>query len=53
MFKVWFVKLILDFDFYSNIIEKIEIDWKVVYGGKNVSDSIKEYLVKYVGELFE
>lgn len=51
--KAWFVKPILDPDFYSNITEKTETDWKAAHGGKNVSDSIKEYLVTYVGEPLE
>lgn len=53
MLKAWFVKPILDPDFYSNITEEIETDWKAAHGEKNVSDSIKEYLVTYVGEPLE
>lgn len=43
----------MNFDYYSNIIENMDNKWKVVYGGKNVKEIIKEYLVIYLGELFE
>ena len=53
MLKAWFVKPFLDPDFYSNITEETETAWKKDHPGKNVSESIKEYLVEYVGEPLE
>jgi len=46
----WFVKRLLDSDFYSNITDEIDNEWKNTHGGKNVSDTIKDYLVTYIGE---
>lgn len=48
--KEWFVQPALDPDYYSNITEEIDNEWKKTHDGKNVSDTIKEYLVKYLGE---
>lgn len=36
-------------DFYSNITKKVDEDWKEEHG-KNVSDTVKEYLLTYLGE---
>ncbi len=47
--KEWFVQPMLDPDYYSEITEEIDNEWKAKHG-KNVSDTIKEYLVTYLGE---
>ena len=36
-------------DFYSNITKKVDEAWKEEHG-KNVSDTVKEYLLTYLGE---
>lgn len=48
--KSWFVKPLLEPDYYSNITEETDNEWKKTHGGKNVSETIKDYLVTYVGE---
>ena len=48
--KSWFVKLLLDPNYYSNITEETDNEWKKTHGGKNVSETIKDYLVTYIGE---
>ena len=48
--KSWFVQPMLDPDYYSNITEATDNEWKGTHGGKNVSESIKDYLVTYIGE---
>lgn len=40
----------LDPDYYNNITEEIDNEWKKAHDGKNVSETIKQYLVKYLGE---
>ena len=46
----WFVAAMLDPDYYSNITEEIDNEWKNKHAGKNVSETIKEYLVTYLGK---
>ena len=46
----WFVQLMLDPEFYTGITKEVENEWKTKHNGKNVSESIKEYLVTYLGE---
>jgi len=46
----WFVKPLLDPDYYSNITEDTDNEWKKTHSGKNVSESIRDYLVTYIGE---
>ncbi|XP_078369460.1 uncharacterized protein LOC144653347 isoform X2 [Oculina patagonica] len=46
----WFVQPLLDPDYYSKITQDIDNEWKAKHGGKNVSETIKEYLVTYLGE---
>ena len=48
--KSWFVQRLLDPDYYSNITEDIDNQWNNTHGGKNVSESIQDYLVTYIGE---
>ena len=48
--KEWFVQPLLDPDYYSNITEETDNEWKKKHGGINVRESVKEYLVKYLGE---
>ena len=40
----------LDPDYYSNITEETDNEWKKTHGGKNVRETIKKYLVTYLGE---
>ena len=40
----------LDPDYYSNITEDTDNQWIKTHGGKNVSETIKKYLVEYVGK---
>ena len=40
---------LLDPEFYSNITKEVDEAWKEKYG-KNVSDTIKDYLLTYLGE---
>jgi len=40
----------LDPDYYSNITEDTDNEWKKTHGGKNVSETVKKYLVEYLGE---
>ncbi|KAL9986420.1 hypothetical protein ACROYT_G000567 [Oculina patagonica] len=48
--KAWFVKPFLDPGYYSNIRKETDDEWKAKHGGKNVSETVKEYLVTYLGE---
>ncbi|KAL9986423.1 hypothetical protein ACROYT_G000570 [Oculina patagonica] len=48
--KARFVQPLLDPDFYTGITEEIDNEWKAKHSGKNISESIKEYLVTYLGE---
>ena len=41
---------LLDADFYANITVEMDNQWKSTHAGKNVKETIKEWLVKYVGE---
>ena len=47
--KEWFVQPILD-DFYSNITEAVDNEWKAMNNGRNISETIKDYLVTYLGK---
>ena len=49
----WFVQPLLDPLYYSNITEETDKKWKAEHKGKNVSETVKEYLVKYLGEPLE
>ena len=40
---------LLDHEFYSNITEEVDEAWKETHG-KNVSDTVKDYLLTYLGE---
>lgn len=48
--KEWYVAPLLDADFYANITDDMDNQWKTTHSGKNVSETIKDWLVKYVGE---
>ena len=48
--KEWFVQPILDNDFYSNITEAVDNEWKAMNNGRNISETIKDYLVTYLGK---
>jgi len=48
--KEWYVQPLLDPDYYSNITKETDDKWKKTHGGKNVSETIKGYLVTYLGE---
>ncbi|KAL9986419.1 hypothetical protein ACROYT_G000566 [Oculina patagonica] len=48
--KESFVQPMLDPDYYSNITQEIDSKWKKTHNGKNVSKTVKEYLVTYLGE---
>ena len=50
MLKEWFVQPLLDPDFYSGITEETDNMWKEKHGGKNVSETIKDDLLMYLGE---
>ena len=47
--KEWFVQPMLDNGFYSDLPKEIDDEW-IGRHGKNVSETIKEYLVTYLGE---
>lgn len=49
IWKEWFVEPLLDHEFYSNITEEVDEAWKEKHG-KNVSDTVKDYLLTYLGE---
>ena len=49
IWKEWFVEPLLDREFYSNITEEVDEAWKEKHG-KNVSDTVKDYLLTYLGE---
>ncbi|CAH3138463.1 unnamed protein product [Pocillopora meandrina] len=49
----WFVQPLLDPLYYSNITEETDKKWKAEHKGKSVSETVKEYLVKYLGEPLE
>ncbi|XP_068693503.1 uncharacterized protein [Montipora foliosa] len=46
----WYVEPLLEKDFYSNITVEVDNQWKSSHEGKNVRETIKEWLVKYLGE---
>ena len=48
--KEWFVQPLLDPDFYSGITKEIDDKWKKTHSGRNVSETIKDNLVMYLGE---
>ena len=41
---------LLDAYFYVNITEEMNDRWKRAHAGKNVRETIKDWLVKYIGE---
>ena len=41
---------LLDADFYANTTEEVDNQWKNVHSGKNVSETIRDWLVKYIGK---
>ena len=45
-----YVKDIVDDKYFSNITEEMNTTWKNEHGGKSVKESLKGYLVKYMGE---
>lgn len=51
--RAWFVQPLMNPDYYSNITENTDNKWKAAHGGKNVKETIKEYLVTYLGEPLE
>lgn len=51
--RAWFVQPLMNPDYYSNITENTDNKWKAAHGGKNVQETIKEYLVTYLGEPLE
>lgn len=48
--KEWYVGPILSPGFYSNITPEIDNEWKNMHSGKNVNQTIRDYLVTYIGE---
>ena len=48
--KEGFVEPILDPDFYTNITAEVDNKWKQAHNGKDVKETIREYLVMYLGE---
>ena len=48
--KEWYVGPILNPDFYSNITPEIDNEWKKTHSGNNVNQTIRDYLVTYIGE---
>ena len=51
IWKEWFVQPLLDPRFYRNISKKVDDAW-IVDHGKNVSDTVKDYLLEYLGRPF-
>ncbi|KAJ7385378.1 hypothetical protein OS493_016459 [Desmophyllum pertusum] len=49
IWKEWFAAPLLHPDFYSNITKQIDDTWKKDHG-RNVSDTVKEYLLTYLGK---
>lgn len=49
IWKEWFVEPILDPEYYSNITKKVDDAWKKKHG-MNVSDTVKDYLLTYLGK---
>lgn len=49
IWKEWFAAPLMHPDFYSNITKEVDQTWKEEHG-KNVSDTVKEYLLTYLGE---
>jgi len=45
----WYVQPFLDPDYYTGITKETDDEWKKTHDGKNVSETIKEYLVTYLG----
>ena len=50
IFKERFVEYFFDMQYYGNITKGMEDKWKSQHGGKNVSESMKEYLLEYLGK---
>ncbi|XP_029193183.2 uncharacterized protein LOC114959365 [Acropora millepora] len=46
----WYVAPLLNADFYANITVEMDNQWKSTHAGKDVKETIKEWLVKYIGE---
>ena len=49
IWKEWFAEPLLHPEYYSNITKKVDDEWKKEHG-KNVSDTVKEYLLTYLGK---
>ncbi|XP_015767204.1 PREDICTED: uncharacterized protein LOC107345966 isoform X4 [Acropora digitifera] len=46
----WYVAPLLAADFYVGITEEIDNQWKSTHDGKNVEETVKDWLVKYIGD---
>ena len=44
------IKNILNDEYFSSITDEMEMSWKSKHDGKSVNESLKEYLVEYVGK---
>ena len=50
IWKEWFVEPVLHPEFYSGIPEEVDQAWKKEHHGKNISESVKTYLLTYLGK---
>lgn len=44
------IKNILNDEYFSSITDEMEMSWRSKHDGKSVNESLKEYLVEYVGK---
>jgi len=45
-----YIKDIVDDNYFSSITEEMNTTWKDEHSGKSVKESLKEYLVEYMGK---
>ncbi|XP_048584057.1 uncharacterized protein LOC5511190 [Nematostella vectensis] len=46
----WFAKPVVSPSYYSNITKRMNEEWKRAHMGMNVSESVKQYFVDYIGK---
>ena len=46
----YYVRDVLDGNYFSGITEEMNTTWKSQHGGKSVKESLDDYLVEYFGK---
>lgn len=48
--KEWYTQAVQDAEYYSDITDDMNKEWKKNHNNLNVSESMKEYLIEYIGK---